>query len=176
MVLLQPDFDIPSDDDWVLLDSVLRNQNYDKLFDEYKISEQRIETIPIRSRFTINYCIPTWMWIVPIFLIITFIWIQYGSYLNGIVLQEDLQMNVDGTTQPTKKIEIKSNDFLVSADSYFYPTPSVPPPKYDDAFEKMLWQSDNEITADENISRFGNKSVATQSILAPQSSELKLQK
>lgn len=68
MVLLQPDLDISSDDDdWVLLDSVMRNNNdYDKIFEQYKLTETRIQTIPAhdcRRRFSLDF---SWLWIFPV--------------------------------------------------------------------------------------------------------------
>lgn len=154
LVLLQPDFDIPpSEDDWILLDSVFNNNNdYDKLFDQYKYSETtRIQTVPAypaRNRFTINYCIPTWIWSIPILLVLAFIWMQYGTYINSIFIQEDMidDLSTDGHDQLDASKRIKRNDdFGVSIDSYFYPMPAVPPPKYNEAIEAEFEAMENRV-------------------------------
>ncbi|KAJ6639735.1 hypothetical protein Bhyg_12482 [Pseudolycoriella hygida] len=145
MVLLQPDLDIISDDDdWVLLDSVLRNNNnndYDKIFEQYKMTETRIQTIPVhecKRRFSLDF---SWIWIL---LVLTLMFVtmhilqRYGfNHFNEQLNEKILNDNVCKTFHP-------NDDFVVSNDSYFYPTPVIPPPKYNEVIEAMLLTDEEE--------------------------------
>lgn len=161
MVLLQPDFDIPSKEDWVLLDSMLRANDYD--YSQYggydKITTQ-IETVPHymeRDHFTINFCIPMWMWMLPLFLLVAFLYIHYSNYIYGIFLSESLQhefglvgpnqvngVPIDITCGEEKKCLRPSQEFAVGSDFYFYPAPVVPPPKYNEIAESILMDSSDD--------------------------------
>lgn len=138
MVLLQPDLDITSDDDdWVLLDSVLRNNNndYDKIFEQYKMTETRIQTIPVhecKRRFSMDF---SWLWIFPV-LAIMFITIQLVQRYD--LNDANEQFNEKFLTDSPAKPFNASDDFVVSNDSYFYPSEVIPPPKYNEAIEAML--------------------------------------
>lgn len=144
MVLMQPDLDITSDDDWVLLDSVLRNNNndYDKMFDQYKVSETRIQTIPVhecKRRFSLDF---SWLWIFPLLgIIFAAIHVIQKYDLNNY----HEQFNEKCLTEPIacKSVD-RNDDFVVSNDSYFYPSPAIPPPKYNEAIEAMLLTDEEE--------------------------------
>lgn len=179
LVLLQPDFDIPSKEDWVLLDSMFRNDyDYDSQYD--RISTQ-IETVPRymgHEQYTINYCIPVWMWMLPLFLLVAFLYIHYSNYIYGIFLNESLQQEfglinpnqVNGV--PINVTEIKEKkclrpqqEFGVGSDFYFYPSPAVPPPKYNEIAEAILMDSSDEendtATCSSANQKAGNPSVIT---------------
>lgn len=78
-------------------------------------------------------CIPTWMWMVPFLLVICLIWMHYGNTIHKLLISEECDED--------KK---DSEDFIVALDSYFYPTPAIPPPKYNEAAEAILMSSDDE--------------------------------
>lgn len=145
MVLLQPDLDITSDDDdWVLLDSVLRNTNsdYDKIFEQYKVTETRIQTIPVhecKRRFTLDF---SWLCIFPL-LALMFATIHFVQRydLNNMNEQFSEKFLSDSTCKTS------NDDFVVSNDSYFYPTPAIPPPKYDEFIEAMLLTDEEQCNA-----------------------------
>lgn len=169
MVLLQPDFDIPTKDDWVLLDSMFRTNDYDYDAQYYEkiLSDSRnpIDAMPYinRDRITVNYCIPTWMWMLPLLLLVLFIWINYSNYIYNAFIHEGLQQEfglsnanhfngiaMSSTTAADKKYFGIQDEFVVGSDFYFYPSPAIPPPKYNEINESvLLGSSDDE---DENAS------------------------
>lgn len=147
MVLLQPDLDITSDDDdWVLLDSVLRNNNndYDKIFEQYKVTETRIQTIPVhecKRRFSLDF---SWLWIFPV-LALMFAAIQLVQRYDVNNMNEQYEKFLVDSASKTLN---PNEDFVVSNnDSYFYPTPVVPPPKYNAEIEAMLLTDEEECNA-----------------------------
>lgn len=159
MVLLQPDFDLPSKEDWVLLDSMFRDYDYDPNTYDKMLTDDHIQSIPIypgRQHFTVNYCIPTWMWIVPLLLLVGFIWIHYSNYIYSVFIREGLEHELGavlnsaattstaGTGSESDKKFRKDEDFLVGTDFYFYPTPAIPPPRYNEAAEAILMSSSDE--------------------------------
>lgn len=158
MVLLQPDFDLPSKENWVLLDSMLRSNDYD--YDPnieniekylYESSEQTTkEKVPLQ-RLTINYCIPTWMWMIPLMLLLSFIWMHYSNFIYGVFIRESLEhdFNINANGSDDKK-RTNDEDFVVGSDFYFYPSPAVPPPKYNDIVEAILLGSDDDDNEEEN--------------------------
>ncbi|GAB0086416.1 uncharacterized protein DMENIID0001_092820 [Sergentomyia squamirostris] len=149
MMFLQPDLDIPpSDDDWIVFDS-FRPRDYDNIH-PYKLTETRIQTMPIypvRKHISTQFCIPTWMWMIPIMLVFAIVWIQYGNTIRNVFIYEDVEeededAEEDNSGGSNKKIE---EDFIVALDSYFYPTPAIPPPpKYSAKEESILMSSDDE--------------------------------
>lgn len=165
MVLLQPDFDIPSKEDWVLLDSMFRasdyeydtsyNNGYEKMLAD---SRGQIKTSYIgHEHLTINYCIPTWMWMLPIIMLAAFIWIHYSNYIHSVFIRDDFEREFGitnpnnfnaataaGPTSATTGAKILNQDFVVASDFYFYPSPSIPPPKYADVVEQDVIGSDDE--------------------------------
>lgn len=161
-ILLQPDIDIPSKEDWVLLDSMFRasDYDYDSQYGSYEKITTQIETVPnymARDRLTINYCIPVWIWVVPLFLLVAFIYIHYSNYIYGMFLSESLQhefglinpnqvngVPIDMTGAEEKKCLRPHQEFSVGTDFYFYPAPVVPPPKYNEIVESILDSSDDE--------------------------------
>lgn len=187
MVLLQPDFDMPSKEDWVLLDSMFRAndyeydpniEGYEKIFGDTQGTEH-IHTVPIftgRQHFTINYCIPTWMWMVPLLLLLAFVWVHYSNYIYSVFIREGLERefgitttdgNLGGVAVVTgndKKFP-QDEDFVVGTDFYFYPSPAIPPPKYNEAAEAILMadSSDDEETAAAVIAICGETSARRES-------------
>lgn len=147
MVLLQPDLDITSDDDdWVLLDSVLRNSNndYDKIFEQYKVTETRIQTIPVhecKRRFSLDF---SWLWIFPV-LALMFATIHLVQRYDLNNMNEQLREKF--LTDSAGKTFHQNDDFVVSNDSYFYPSPAIPPPKYDELIEAMLLTDEEQCNA-----------------------------
>lgn len=162
MVLLQPDFDLPSKEDWVLLDSMLRSNDY-----EYDPSIENIEKYFYDSpepngrdklshafnehpRVSINYCIPTWMWMIPVMLLLCFIWMHYSNFIYGVFIRESLEHDFSAeapdnvASGSAAKKRVNEEDFLVGTDFYFYPSPAIPPPKYNDVVEAILLDSDDE--------------------------------
>lgn len=157
MVLLQPDFDIPSKEDWVLLDSMWREYDYDSQYGNYDKVSTQIETVPRfvgREHFTINYCIPVWIWMLPLFLLVAFLYIHYSNYIYGLFLSESLQQEFGLISSGQVPINIASveekkclrphQEFAVGSDFYFYPSPAVPPPKYNEIAEAILMDSSDD--------------------------------
>lgn len=142
MVLLHPDFDMPSKEDWVLLDSVMQSGDYDYddgNFDKILAEDRRrmsIFTVP--ERFTIDYCITTWIWLVPIFLLLGVIWIHYKKYGYGIFEVDFFQQEL------INEKKYPDEDFVVGTDFNFYPAPAIPPPKYNEAVEAILMGSTDD--------------------------------
>lgn len=166
LVLLRPDFDIP-DSDWIRLDSMFHNEyDYDSQYGNYDKMSTQIETAPPRylgrDSFTINYCIPIWMWLLPIFLLVAFLYIHYSNYIYSIFLNESLQQEfglndpnhrlgfggvnvpVNLTDADDKRFMQSPQDFAVGSDFYFYPSPAIPPPKYNDIEEAILIDSSDD--------------------------------
>uniref|UniRef100_A0A1B0CKJ1 Transmembrane protein 59 n=1 Tax=Lutzomyia longipalpis TaxID=7200 RepID=A0A1B0CKJ1_LUTLO len=156
VMYMQPDlYTPPSDDDWIVFDTAFRPQDYDSLH-PYKLTQTHIQTMPIypvRKHISTQFCIPTWMWMIPIMLVFAIVWIQYGNAIRNVFIYEDVEEDDDDTEEEgstTKKIE---EDFIVALDSYFYPTPSIPPPpKYSEKEEAILMSSDDE----ENLLRISS--------------------
>lgn len=158
MVLLQPDFDLPSKEDWILLDSMFRNNDYDYDPNTYDklLTDDHIQSIPIytgRQHFNINYCLPAWMWMLPLILLIGFIWIHYSNYIYGVFIREGIEhefgavvsaASAAGAADQSDKKLRKEEDFLVGTDFYFYPSPAIPPPRYNEAAEAILMGSSDE--------------------------------
>lgn len=146
MVLLQPDLDISSDDDdWVLLDSVMRSNNdYDKIFEQYKLTETRIQTIPVhdcKRRFSLDF---SWLWVFPVlaFMFATIRLVQRYDVNNWNEPYGDKYLS------DCKQQVIGPNDhFVVSNDTYFYPSPVIPPPQYNESVEAMLLTDDDDCNA-----------------------------
>lgn len=91
MVLMQPDFELESEDDWILLDSVFHSHDYEANSDTYKLTETRVQTMPIypmRKNIRMEFCVPAWMWMVPILLVLTLIWLQYGHSIRSIFIYD----------------------------------------------------------------------------------------
>lgn len=162
MVLLQPDFDQPSNEDWVLLNSMLRENDYDYDSNAYDkmLTDDHIQSIPIypgQQHFTVKYCIPTWMWMVPLLLLVAFIWIHYSNYIYSVFIREGIEHELSavvsaaaaassagaGVSEMDKKLP-REQDFLVGSDFYFYPSPAIPPPRYNEAAEAILMGSSDE--------------------------------
>lgn len=196
LVLLQPDFDIPLKEDWVRLDSMLRNDyDYDSQYGSSydKISTQ-IETVPRymgRDNFTINYerfCVPVWMWLLPIFLLVAFLYIHYSNYIYSIFLNESLQQEfglidpnqvggvggggvgvggagravpINMSNAADKKFMQSPREFGVGTDFYFYPSPAIPPPKYNEIAEAILIDSSDDENDDTVNAKPNDRSVKT---------------
>lgn len=160
MVLLQPDFDIPTKEDWVLLDSMWREYDYDSQYGSYDKVSTQIETVPRylgREQLTISYCIPVWLWMLPLFLLVAFLYIHYSNYIYGMFLSESLQQEfglinpgqVNGVPINIGNVDEKKclrphQEFGVGSDFYFYPSPAVPPPKYNEIDETVLLDSSDD--------------------------------
>lgn len=148
VVLLQRELELASNE-WVALDTVMEEF---KLDDNNSLKAMAFYPARINSgivndqqqqRLTINYCLPTWMWMVPVLLFMLFVWLQYGRQLNHwLVVNAEHQTGGDAMAPVAILVDIehapKTGDFTVSSDSYFYPMPAVPPPKYNESVEAML--------------------------------------
>lgn len=150
MALLRSDFDKPTKDDWILLDSMLRDQNYD--YDDsakpFNVHNARRRN---HSNYTGSYCIPTWLWMLPILLVVVFIWLNYSNYIYNVFIQESLRHEFGlmstatdsecSTALGDKKMTTAHDAYGVGKEFYFYPMPAVPPPKYD---ESILMAGSND--------------------------------
>lgn len=171
MVLLQPDFDIPSKEDWVLLDSMFRANDYEYDNSYSNGYEKIINDMPGQKdgkyigheHFTINYCIPAWMWMLPLIMLAAFIWIHYSNYIHNMFMREEFEHeftltnpnNITAVNAESgayfvggKKFVQSDDDFLVASHFYFYPSPAIPPPKYNEIVEQeVLGSNDADETA-----------------------------
>lgn len=159
MVLLQPEFDLPSGDNWQTLRS--NDYEYDTNIENYErilIDNQgHTQAVPVfnERHFTINYCIPTWIWMVPLLLLLGFIWIHYSNFIYGVFIREsiDTDLSICGPEHlngfgpvvlAANEKKYLQNEFVVGNDYYFYPSPAVPPPKYNDVVESIFLSDDEE--------------------------------
>lgn len=196
LVLLQPDFDIPLKEDWVRLDSMFRSDyDYGNDYSSYEKITTQIETVPRymeRDNFTINYdrfCVPVWMWLLPIFLLVAFLYIHYSNYIYSIFLNESLQQEfglidpnqvggvggggisggscgvpINMSNADDKKFMQSPREFAVGTDFYFYPSPAIPPPKYNDIAEAILIDSSDDENDDTANQMHGNAKPNDQSV------------
>lgn len=152
MALLRSDFDKPTKDDWILLDSILNDRNYD--YDNSDKSANVHNTRRSRNHHqndTESYCIPTWLWMLPILLVIVFIWLNYSNYIYSVFIHESLRHEFGlmstatdlecSTALDNKKLFGAQDAYGVGKEFYFYPMPAVPPPKYD---ESILMAGSND--------------------------------
>lgn len=177
MVVMQPpdllENSAQGDNDWVLLDSIFRPaHDYNEIAsgdNTYKLTETHIQTMPIRQRFG-NYrrshspfCIPAWLWLIPVFLLLALVYIQYGTTIRNVLVLEDesddeLEQEIiierrkssDGGSSESCRDGLKHKDtFLVALDPFFFPDKvgrggEFPeekllldlPPKYEERYEK----------------------------------------
>lgn len=150
MVLLQPDFDIPTNEDWVLLDSMWRTNEYEYDLDNLDRIAKRInDEKPIK----IDFCIPIWLWLLPLFLLCCVVFLQISNFLSNFCIDDNLQnelglinaAHLNGVPINITKInEKKHREFAVGTDFYFYPSPAIPPPKYNEIDEALLLGSSDD--------------------------------
>lgn len=159
VVLLQRELELAGSttNEWVSLDTVMAEEfKFDdsnaaglKAMTFYPaiVSDEQQQQQP--HNLTINYCLPTWMWTVPVLLLALYVWLQYKRKMNHWLVVSAVEpiehtgddSLISSAVRPVSLLiedERKMCDFTVSTDSYFYPMPAVPPPKYNDAVEAML--------------------------------------
>lgn len=153
MALLRSDFDKPAKRDWVQLNAILESDNTDYDYvenDMFNLSEDRRKH-PNHRRFAHSYCIPTWMWMLPVLLVVMLVWLNYSNYIHSMFIHEGLRQElslmtaVDTEAGLTKKLVGEPNAYGVGNEFYFYPMPAVPPPKYD---ESILLTDDDKSPRD----------------------------
>lgn len=172
MVVMQPpdllENSAQGDNDWVLLDSIFRpSHDYNEIpsGDPYKLTETHIQTMPIytdRQRFggyrrsQSQFCIPAWMWLIPIMLLMALVYIQYGTTIKNVLVLDDdsddeLEQEIiierrkgsEGGNESCR-VSMKNKDtFLVALDPFFYSSDKGDekllldlPPKYEERYEK----------------------------------------
>lgn len=131
LVFLRTDVDVPSQENWIALDALINGDVYenDIICDENEVHQVQLHT-GHQHRFMIKYCVPTWMWTVPLLLLIGFIWMQYSNYIYGAFLREGLEQELIKNHDK----RIFEQNYVMGTDLYLYPTPSMaPPPKYNEA-------------------------------------------
>lgn len=111
MVVMQPpellENSAQGDNEWVLLDSIFRpSHDYNEIPSAsgdttYKLTETKIQTMPIytssdrerfgnyRRRTHSQFCIPAWMWLIPVTLLMALVYIQYGTTIRNVLVIED---------------------------------------------------------------------------------------
>lgn len=162
MVLLEPNIDLQSKrDNWISLESEYRLQDYEKeinLYSNYfsKIEETNHRFIKAFNNIDISNCFPSaWKWMILILMLLTILWLRYVTLMsvtNTDFADSDTDLNanhkldVNGLRidvenyfdNDQKKLLIDNNNFDVSNETYFYPTPAIPPPKYNDVVEARI--------------------------------------
>lgn len=130
MVLLQPEFDIPSHETWIHLESIFNRRGVSSRLDDYYNNEeepQRVDSVPVHSggsnydAFTVKLCI--------LFVLVTCIVVFLMSRSADTLEEQE---------QALKRIVDDEYRVSMSHNTYFYPMPAVPPPRYNEAMEAML--------------------------------------
>lgn len=137
LVLLQSDFDAPSREDWIALDSMLHGNEYE--YNDMLSDDNQARIHPAHQhRFMIKYCVPTWMWSVPLLLLIGFVWMQYSNYIHGVFLREGLEQEL-----------IKHHDKRMFEQNLVELYPSIaPPPKYNEAIAIGILEAQPTVNSD----------------------------
>lgn len=83
-----------NDNGWLLLSSIFRPANdfNDDPSATYKLTETHVQTMPISGSFEKSnrfgdfrrsahspFCIPAWLWLIPVMLLVALVYIQYGN-------------------------------------------------------------------------------------------------
>lgn len=145
MALMASDFDKPTKHDWVLLNSILSaNYDYDEDVDEKYTADVR-HVDQNQEYLPDAYCIPAWIWMLPVSLILLFIWLNYSNYIYSAFINESLrqEFGLIGDNKKIVGVQQPPDAYGVGNEYYFYPMPAIPPPKYD---ESILMTDCNEDT------------------------------
>lgn len=110
VVVQPPELLENSDSGWVLLNSIFRpSHDYESASASasvgYKLTETHVQTMPIsaaesssfkhrfgqfRRQSQSPFCIPAWLWLVPVLLLVALVYIQYnGSNLRSVLVFEE---------------------------------------------------------------------------------------
>lgn len=149
--LLSSDFDKPAQHDWVRLDAILESNAAGYEYDEQALFEEAQRRKHHRHRHVPpSYCLPTWMWLLPVLLVLMLLWLNYSNYVHSLFIHEGLRqqlnmMAADGEAGVNKKLVGEPNAYGVGNEFYFYPMPAVPPPKYDESI--LLTDDDKSASA-----------------------------
>lgn len=157
LVLQPPELLENSDSGWVLLNSIFRpSHDYDLSASSsssgYKLTETHVQTMPIsggsesssRHRFGefrrqshSPFCIPAWLWLIPVMLVVALVYIQYnGTSLKSVLVLEEesddeLEIIVE-TSASAKDMANKDNMFLMTFQEDFLTAKLQDlPPKYE---------------------------------------------
>lgn len=172
LVLLQPDLDdIPSKDDWVLLNSMWQTNEYeyDSHLEQLNSIAKQIETEEEHIR--IEFCIPIWIWLFPLCLLCIVVFLQIANCLSGFCLNDSHQNDlglinsnhltggvpINVTKINEKNYMLTNKEFDVGTDFYFYPSPAIPPPKYNEIDEALLLDSSDDEHETDNDSNMNQK-------------------
>lgn len=152
------------DSGWVLLNSIFRpSHDYSEVSSasssssSYKLTETHVQTMPIsggageKHRFgdfrrTAHspFCIPAWLWLIPVMLLLALVYIQYNgtSLRNVLVFEEESSEEDEIIVVPRKDdngfhVTLKDKDtFLIefqpSVEEFLEAKLQDLPPKYDD--------------------------------------------
>lgn len=150
------------DSGWVLLNSIFRpSHDYSEVVSSassssYKLTETHVQTMPIsggageKHRFGdfrrnhSPFCIPAWLWLIPVMLLLALVYIQYNgtSLRNVLVFEEDSSEDDEMIVVPRKEengfhVTLKDKDtFLIefqpSMEEFLEAKLQDLPPKYDD--------------------------------------------
>lgn len=163
MIVIQPPDNMldsssgAQDNDWVLLNS-FRSPSHDyELSSTYKLTETHVQTMPISEhghrfgeyrRLHTAFCIPAWLWLIPVMLLMALVYIQYGTTLKSVMVEEsedELEQEIlleqqeqgkeeEDDFQVQLQLKADKDTFLIS----FHPLEFIEaklqdlPPKYDD--------------------------------------------
>lgn len=154
LVLQPPELLENSDSGWVLLNSIFRpSHDYDLSASSssssgYKLTETHVQTMPIsgsesssrhrfgefRRPFRSPFCIPAWLWLIPVMLVVALVYIQHnGTGLKSVLVLEeesDDELEIIVETRPSAKD--KDNLFLMTFQEDFLNAKLQDlPPKYE---------------------------------------------
>lgn len=167
MIVIQPPDMLESggaqDNDWVLLNSFRPPSHDYELASTYKLTETHVQTMPISEhghrfgeyrRLHTPFCIPAWLWLIPVMLLMALVYIQYGTTLKNVMVEEsedelEQESLEQGKNSDGEEVVLQFKDkdaFLVS----FQPLKFIEeklqdlPPKYDEHDEKEKEENENE--------------------------------
>lgn len=140
------------DNDWVLLNSIFgpsssRDRDYE-LPSTYKLTETHVQTMPIPisaerhrvaeyHRIHSPFCIPAWVWIIPVMLLMSLVYIQYGSTLkNVLIFESDESDDEHEIAVGTRNISDDKDSYVIAFQPLEFLEAKLQdlPPKYDEAF------------------------------------------
>lgn len=155
MVVVQPPelLESGADNEWVLLNSFRPSQqshDYNELSPTYKFT-RHVQTMPIPEhgrrfgdyrRLHTPFCIPAWLWMIPVMLLMALVYIQYGTSLKTALvedsedeLEQEILVQHDKGPNGEDVLTLKDKDtFLISFQPLDFLEAKLQdlPPKYDE--------------------------------------------
>lgn len=145
-VLLQPEYDIPNQDEWVLLESEIRHDSVTangmyhvnlEETDQVNVANRdgRMNAVDddhlIEWRISNEYLFGVCILLMSVFTLTVYCVKKFEYYPEPKAIKRDLQ---------------RTYEVALAAHNHLYPSPAVPPPRYDEALEAMLEPPETRVT------------------------------